>query len=647
MILLVGPAPAGAAKAKVAKVKQAPHPVWTLAMDGPRAAYMSGGRVYVWNVITGATSVEKGTYAGSSKNGEVAIAGQRVAWITRTVAGTAQETTERLYTAPMGGWTHQLGSAYLHRADATLGGTITGLAGSGQILAVSTWKTKDSLATDQQLSLVTPGGLQAIVTGPNAIVSESVAGGHIAVLPPSVPATVSIYSAAGTLLRTIEPGQARELAISGNRLVVLTAAKTLKVYDWSTGALTHIWPVAAESPARQKGGANLEVYGRLAVVTGTSKLHLLDLTSGKDVVIARASDARYTARDATIGPSGLVYVVNYPNTGGQPRHGKLVFVPTAKLLARLRSHQAHYSVHLPESVAIHKLPPPALAQPSHSYGWPIRPFDKKHRIRSGFGDPRFGDVERNFHFGIDIPAPDGTPVYAVAPGIAHLSPGHVAVLTNAERGHAVGFTYWHINSAVPEGSFVGLHSLIGWIKPGMGHVHFAEIEHDRYVNPLRPGALTPAPDLNAPAIGSITVASLGKDGDVDGAVRGRIQIFVNASTRPTQTPPAPWQESVISPSLIRWRLLSHGTPVSEWRTAVDFRNYIPANTRYADIYTAEAKADHPNKSGIFLYYLARNWKTSSLSPGAYTIKVVAYSTGRKKTTATAPLQIAQPQGGQS
>jgi Peptidase family M23 len=302
--------------------------------------------------------------------------------------------------------------------------------------------------------------------------------------------------------------------------------------------------------------------------------------------------------------------------------------------------RSHISVRLPESSAIRELPSAALARRSHGYGWPIRPFHAKHRIRAGFGDPRQTAGHLDFHFGIDISAPDGTPVYAVAPGIVYLAPGRVAILTDEHRN---GFAYWHINPAVREHSFVDLHSLIGWIKPGAGHVHFAEIEHDRYVNPLRPGALTPAPDLIAPTIDSITVKPIDPDGDSDRAVRGTIQIIVDAQVRPAQRPPSPWQGAVISPTLIRWRLLANRTPVSEWRTAVDFRNYIPLNrdNLYSDIYAPHTRQNRAGKPGVYHYYLARSWNTSAVPTGEYTIEVVARSIGGKRSTATAPLQIVQ------
>src|SRR5215210_9449365 len=60
-----------------------------------------------------------------------------------------------------------------------------------------------------------------------------------------------------------------------------------------------------------------------------------------------------------------------------------------------------------------------------SYRWPLKPFDRQHPVRGLFGDPRIvgHDAEHGtFHFGIDISARDGTPVYATLNGTAWIHP---------------------------------------------------------------------------------------------------------------------------------------------------------------------------------------------------------------------------------
>ena len=77
--------PAGAAKPQQNKVKRTATPIEALAMDGPRVAYVSGGRIRVWNVVSGATSVVKGNYPSVKDRisgfDEIAISGNRLAWI--------------------------------------------------------------------------------------------------------------------------------------------------------------------------------------------------------------------------------------------------------------------------------------------------------------------------------------------------------------------------------------------------------------------------------------------------------------------------------------------------------------------------------------------------------------------------------------
>jgi hypothetical protein len=91
-------APAGAVRPHATKEKVVAKPVLSLAMDGAHVAYMRGDRrVAVWDVSTGATSVVKGAYPSNGRRfgvgwGEVAIAGKRVALITRFGTGNSQQT---------------------------------------------------------------------------------------------------------------------------------------------------------------------------------------------------------------------------------------------------------------------------------------------------------------------------------------------------------------------------------------------------------------------------------------------------------------------------------------------------------------------------------------------------------------------------
>ena len=363
--LLVSSAQAGSARQQSNKVKLTVTRVATLAMDGARVAYASGGKIYVWNVDTGATSVVKGEYSNATHTidaSQVAIAGKRVAWIKRVGYGNTEE-GEKLYTAQSGGSPHVLKQGYIFgREDSAhaVGGWIAGVVGAGKVLAVSTWKSNDGATSDEKLSLIGSTQLHPIVTGPGAIVAEAANGGHIAVLrslaawpadEPSMPAgepTVGVYGVDGTLLREIvldtpipPPPPCGDcvlsvstifnsVALSGNRLVVLTQTNPetagssyttkLEVYDWSTGALLQTWPVAS-TPFGANAAPPLSVYNRFAVVEGR-RLLVLDLTTGNEIMSASTSGS-----SAALDSHGLVYAER------RGRGGKLIFVPMSKLLA--------------------------------------------------------------------------------------------------------------------------------------------------------------------------------------------------------------------------------------------------------------------------------------------------------------------------
>lgn len=289
----------------------------------------------------------------------------------------------------------------------------------------------------------------------------------------------------------------------------------------------------------------------------------------------------------------------------------------------------------------------ALVAPAgaFAYGWPVAPFNAQHAIRGAFDDPRIGAgpaglAERSFHFGVDIVAPDGTAVYAVAPGTVFLYPDAVAV--HEPDGH--DFSYWHIDPVVPEHSEVDKGELLGYVRAGWGHVHFAESDGLTYLNPLRPGGLEPYADWTTPVVGPIALStSTGGPLPAEDAY-GRINLSVDAYDVPPLVPPAPWQDARWTPALVRWRLVHNGDEVLPWRTAADFRTTWLPPVEYDRIYAPGTNQNHPWEPGRYVFWLAQGLDTAELANGEYQIEVAAEDTRGNTGSASLAFDV---QNGQS
>src|SRR2546426_3245419 len=182
------------------------------------------------------------------------------------------------------------------------------------------------------------------------------------------------------------------------------------------------------------------------------------------------------------------------------------------------------------------------ASSAAAYPWPFRPFNKQHPIRGFFGDPRTvyqngvlaggfdGPGFFSFHQGIDISAPDGTPIYPVMSGTAHYLG---AATMNVDVGDGVVFQYFHIVPIVGEGEFViAKRTVLGYVEPPFGHVHLTEINGTHSVNPLQIGHLTPYVDHTKPTIRDVLFRN--QSGVIETAlgVCGRVELDVDAFDTP-------------------------------------------------------------------------------------------------------------------
>lgn len=273
-----------------------------------------------------------------------------------------------------------------------------------------------------------------------------------------------------------------------------------------------------------------------------------------------------------------------------------------------------------------------------SYGWPLKPFDRQHPVRSFFDDPRQeGAGAASFHFGIDVSAPDGTPVYAVADGVVRLQPDAVALV--ADTGDRV-FSYWHVDALVADLTRVTAGEAIATIKPGFGHVHFAEVHNGTYVNPLRPGGIAPYVDATSPTIVTLFAAVGTRKIGLD-AVDGTVDLLVETyDTPPAPLPAPPWNLTRVAPAYIRWRVVPAGAATASWRTAMDFRSFQPPRQRYADVYAPWTTLNRPERPGRLVYYLARRWDSRRLPPGRYRLQVAVFDSQGNSARAGIWLTIA-------
>jgi hypothetical protein len=146
------------------------------------------------------------------------------------------------------------------------------------------------------------------------------------------------------------------------------------------------------------------------------------------------------------------------------------------------------------------------------------------------------------------------------------------------------------------------------------------------VNPLRRGALTPYVDSTPPTVEAVTISRAGRAID-PAKVSGVVDLTCEAYDVPEIDPPWPWQETRVTPALIRWRIVhADGQPATRWKTAVDFRFALLPDGFFNLVYASGTKQNRANRPGRYVFYLDEGWSSARLQDGSYRLVVGAWDT---------------------
>jgi hypothetical protein len=331
-----------------------PGRISAIAADGALVAVETGphasscGRIIVWDAQRGSvrrwaghTSCPAGSGPPSSAGGpgELALAGDRVAWMQTVEASRPGEEQTTLWAADVGeGAPARIASASAgDRSDAS-GDYLGFLHGDGDLLAFNSW-TYCAEGTDRP-------GCRGAGAGAGATALWRIAGATKVAVPAVQPFPLAsvdagrlavgsnpirVVTVSGPVLRTIPTGaeDRRGLALSGTQLAILASGNVLDVYDTVTESLVKKIPLAGGPAAARLG----DLESGVAVYLVGRQVRVVRISDGRDRLLAAVPGEPV---DAQIERTGAWFAYN--RSKGEER-GRVVFVPWSSIQAAFRENR--------------------------------------------------------------------------------------------------------------------------------------------------------------------------------------------------------------------------------------------------------------------------------------------------------------------
>ncbi len=326
-----------------------------LAAEGNRAAVKvtgrggrSCGRIVVWTA-PGRRSKSFSTnnpgcvsilcQRGSGCLDELALGGGQVAWISRSGGNNLELMVNAARLS--GGAPRRIENAF---NGAGAGGDQKGqwvgqLLGGGSLLAYHAWSVVcDSpdefacdegratlISTNERIVRISAGRRLVVKRGADSRGLRAVGGGRMALETNGAIAVLGQSGARVASIAAVPGDTTRALALSRTRLAVKRTF-ALDLYNPANGAKVKSIPLGPAAALQLTG-----VNSRVALLRGPRRLVLVRLSDGKLIALPLPAGRAATIVDARLTEAGLFYAYNVARG---PARGRVVFEPTARLLAR-------------------------------------------------------------------------------------------------------------------------------------------------------------------------------------------------------------------------------------------------------------------------------------------------------------------------